>query len=176
MIVRAGVVADAPGIAAVHVHAWQAAYRGILSDELLDGLSIEQRAEQWRRILGDDPELGRCTTVAEQDGEVLGFAHTGPSRDDDADSAAIGELNAIYVRPDAFGTGVGRALMDAALAWFAAGGYSAATLWVVDANARAIRFYERAGWRPDGSRKQETIRAEPVTELRYRAGVSMRSR
>ena len=51
---------------------------------------------------------------------------------------------------------------------FAAAGYAQATLWVLAGNARAIRFYERAGWSPDGARKQDTIGDDAVTELRYR--------
>jgi len=176
MIVRSAVPADASGIATVHVRGWQTAYRAILSDALLDGLSVEQRTERWRRILNDDAEHAGCTKVAELDGQIIGFVHNAPSRDDGADPSSVGELIAIYVRPDAFGTGVGRALMDAALDWFAAAGYPEATLWVLDGNARAIRFYERAGWTPDGTRKQDTIGDEPVTELRYRHPVSMHTR
>jgi ribosomal protein S18 acetylase RimI-like enzyme len=168
MIVRAAVPADAAAIAAAHVRSWQAAYRGILSDAFLDGLSIPRRTEQWQRILADGPEQARRTNVADADGEVVGFVTTGPSRDDDADAATTGELIAIYVRPDVFGTGAGHALMAGALDDFAAAGYAQATLWVLAGNARAIRFYERAGWSPDGARKQDTIGDDAVTELRYR--------
>ncbi|HEU5005373.1 MAG TPA: GNAT family N-acetyltransferase [Jatrophihabitantaceae bacterium] len=175
MTVRLATPVDAAGIATVHVHSWQVAYRGILSDAFLDGISSDRRTEQWLGILAQKAGRG-CTNVIELDGQVTGFVHTGPSRDDDADPSSVGELIAIYVRPDAFGTGAGRALMAAALDWFATAGYAEATLWVLAGNARAIRFYERVGWHADGTRKQDAIGDEPVTELRYRHPVSMRTR
>jgi RimJ/RimL family protein N-acetyltransferase len=39
---------------------------------------------------------------------------------------------------------------------------------VLESNARARRFYDRAGWTADGSAKQEEIAGSPVTEVRYR--------
>jgi len=49
--VRTAVVADAPFIARVHVRSWQVGYRGIMPDEVLDAISLEQREERWRQIL-----------------------------------------------------------------------------------------------------------------------------
>jgi GNAT superfamily N-acetyltransferase len=160
--------ADATGIATVHVRSWQAAYRRLLPQELLDGLSVAQRTEQWLGILAEDAGAGRATFVAAADDDVLGFVNLAPSRDEDADPAVAGELIAIYARPDALGTGVGSALMDAGLGWFADAGYREASLWVLDGNARAIRFYEHTGWRADGARKDDVLRGAPVTELRFR--------
>ncbi len=42
-------------------------------------------------------------------------------------------------------------LHDEALRTLAAGGSTSARLWVLEDNARARRFYERRGWRRDGS-------------------------
>jgi ribosomal protein S18 acetylase RimI-like enzyme len=58
--------------------------------------------------------------------------------------------------------------MSAALAELARGGYQHATLWVLDTNARARRFYDAAGFRPDGAEKTDDSRGFPVTEIRYR--------
>ena len=49
--VRAATPADAAAIAGVHVRSWQAAYRGIVPDEVLDGLSLPDREQRWRSIL-----------------------------------------------------------------------------------------------------------------------------
>jgi GNAT superfamily N-acetyltransferase len=172
MIVRPATAADAAALATVHVRSWQAAYRGLLPQQMLDGLSVEQRTEQWRTILAEDAPAGRATFVAVGGDDVLGFANLAPSRDDDTDPGATGELIAIYARPTEFGTGVGRALMAAALEWFAGEGYREASLWVLDGNARAIGFYEHSGWTPDGTRKEDVLRGHPVTELRYRRAVT----
>ncbi len=48
LTVRAASSSDARAIAAVHVRAGQVAYRGLLPDELLDRLSVEDREGSWR--------------------------------------------------------------------------------------------------------------------------------
>jgi GNAT superfamily N-acetyltransferase len=162
---RAG-VADAPGIAAISVRGWQWAYRGLVPDAILDSLSIEQRTAGWRRYLASQSALGR-TWLAERDGRVVGFADTGPSRDEDA-ATGIGEVYAIYVDPAEAGTGLGRALFGHAVAELARQRYQAATLWVLAGNRRARRFYEAAGWRPDGTARVEPREGYDLHEVRYR--------
>jgi GNAT superfamily N-acetyltransferase len=63
----------------------------------------------------------------------------------------VGEVYALYVTPDWWSTGTGRSLMSRAVAALTDAGYARAVLWVLEANARARRFYERAGWAPDGA-------------------------
>jgi len=67
--------------------------------------------------------------------------------------SAIGDewLNGLYVRPESWGTGVAGALHDRAVAALREAGVETARLWVLEENARARRFYEKRGWRPDGS-------------------------
>ncbi|HEY2802789.1 MAG TPA: GNAT family N-acetyltransferase, partial [Actinomycetota bacterium] len=67
-------------------------------------------------------------------------------------------------------TGVGRALMSAAIEFAQNSGYRELTLWVLERNDRARRFYEAAGLRPDGATKQEMHPVVPVLleEVRYR--------
>jgi GNAT superfamily N-acetyltransferase len=164
---RAG-PADAEPLAVVHVRSWQGAYRGLLPQEYLDGLDPAARTDRWRRALERDDWPTAGTIVAVSDGRVGGFANFGPTRDTDAGGARVGEIPAIYVLPEAWGTGLGRGLMTAALSQLAAGGFESATLWVLESNARARRFYARAGWTADGSAKQDEIGGAPVTEVRYR--------
>jgi GNAT superfamily N-acetyltransferase len=161
--VRRAVVDDAHGIATVHVTTWQVAYRGIVPDEILDAMDIEQRAERWRDDWLSKPE-GRIW-VAEED-VIIGWANAGVSRDSDAE-AAPGELYGIYVAPTAWGTGAGRSLIDVATAWLRED-HGSATLWTLEANARARRFYEKNGWRFDGTTKAEDVRGVVLREVRYR--------
>jgi GNAT superfamily N-acetyltransferase len=79
-----------------------------------------------------------------------------------------GEVFAIYADPDAWGTGAGRALMGSAVAELARLGYADASLWVLDANERARRFYALAGWKEDGASKSDASRGFGITEVRYR--------
>ena len=114
MPIRDATIDDADAVALVHVHGWQWGYRGLLPDEYLDGLSAEQRAEQWRSWL---LEPGRTRTrLAEVDGTCVGFSVSGPSRDPGA-ADDTGEVYAIYVEAPSAGTGLGAELLRSAIAW-----------------------------------------------------------
>jgi ribosomal protein S18 acetylase RimI-like enzyme len=154
-VIRPGTAADAEGVARVLVATWQAAYAHVLPQEQLQALSVEERAE-WHRA--------RPPIVAEVDGEVVGFVSVGASRDEDAD----GELYAIYVHPDHWSTGAGRALMEAGEAELRRLGHRNVVLWVLEDNPRARRFYERAGWATDGAARGIEIFGAEVPEVRYR--------
>ena len=157
--VRPAAVADAEALARVHVAAWQHGYRGLLPAALLDALSVEQRTERWRAQLSGEPAARTWVT-----GEpVAGFASAGPSRDEDA-AAGTGELYALYVHPDAWGRGIGGRLMATALEALGDG----ATLWVLEGNERARRFYARHGWQRDGAHRQEVRGTAVLDEVRYR--------
>jgi GNAT superfamily N-acetyltransferase len=99
-VIRPGTPADAVAVARVQVRTWQAAYAHVFPAERLAELSIERRADQWR---------GWPPLVAVADGVIVGFVSVGARRDDDAG----GELFAIYVDPEHWGTGVGRELIAA---------------------------------------------------------------
>jgi GNAT superfamily N-acetyltransferase len=169
MDVRAASTRDALVIAEIHVDSWQAAYRGQVPDDILAGLSVDRRAEMWESIIAAR-RRGESVLVAEGDTGVLGFAHVCPSRDADA-AEACGEISAIYVDPSAWGTGIGRQLMDAAIARLVDDRYVTGTLWVLVTNQRARRFYESTGWITDGAAKTEPIGDSTLEEIRYRRSV-----
>jgi GNAT superfamily N-acetyltransferase len=159
VLVRPARREDAAAIADVHVRTWQAAYEDVFGAERLAG--IGDRRAQWESWLAD-PRTGWSVFVADESGRLLGFASMGPSRDE----PGKGELFAIYVLPDAWGSGAGSALMASALE--ALRGYSSATLWVLEDNPRARRFYEREGWILEGGRRDEEFLGMTVAEVRYR--------
>jgi|SRR5271165_251091 len=163
--IRPATIDDAARIATTHVRSWQDAYRGLIPREYLDRLDPAQRLAMWKQILAY-PAGG--VLVAEDDSEVAGFASFGPARDDDQDPSLVGEIMAIYLAPAVWGKGLGRELMTAALAGLAAAGYAQVTLWVLDSNKRARGFYEAAGFRPDGSVKEDGSRGFVLREVRYR--------
>lgn len=167
--IREAVPKDARAIAEIHVRSWQAAYRGQLTDDYLDGLTVEDRLEQHRRSL-EEPRAGWVTWVADDAGTVTGFAVTGPSEDADA-SERTGELYAIYLDPDQIGTGLGRRLAEHALGDLRSHGFDTATLWVLETNERARRFYEAAGWVHDGTVTSERVDCEMRPTVRYRVNL-----
>jgi GNAT superfamily N-acetyltransferase len=149
VLVRAARPEDARSVAEVHVASWRHAYRGLLPEDHLERLSVDDREAMWLGSFADpDPKSG--AVVADVDGRIAGFASFGPSRDEDVPERT-GEVPAIYVDPSVLGTGVGRELFQAATLALRDAGFARATLWVLEANAPARRFYEMAGWRWDGS-------------------------
>ena len=157
---------DAEGIAGVQIRGWQTAYRGLLPDELLDSFVIDESARQRRERLEAAP-AGERSLVADDEGRVVGWVMSGPSRDTDQDGS-FGEVYAIYVDPDVTSRGIGAALLDRALEILRTDGFAHASLWVLRNNARARAFYEREGWRPDGAEKVESLRGFELDEVRYR--------
>lgn len=153
---------DVAAVAALHVAAWRAAYRGIIPDDFLAALDVKDYEARHRARVGD-PTLEFL--VADGGGGVRGFAILGRSRD--ADAAADGELFAIYVDPAAWGEGHGAALMRESMTRLLALGFTRSRLWVLRDNFRARRFYERHGWEADGVEKLRTI-GVPLVEVRYR--------
>lgn len=167
MVIRRADAADARAIATVHVRSWQAAYRGLLPQDLLDALDPDQRLPGWQRTLAAAQWPRRGVLLAAGD-DVLGFASMGPSRDADSDPAMVGEVHAIYLDPDAWGRGIGRDLMAESVRVLAEAGYRQATLWVLDTNTRARRFYEAAGFAVDGASKDDSRNGVVLSEVRYR--------
>src|SRR5262249_55133274 len=109
------------------------------------------------------PPPGWATYVAEGHGRTVGWVSIGPSRDEHG----IGELYAIYVDPEEWSRGAGRALIRRAEERLAEE-YAEATLWVLEDNPRARRFYEAAGWRTDGARQSIQRLGVSPPEVRYR--------
>lgn len=163
MRVRPATAADAVRIAGIHISSWQATYAGVFPDEYLQSLDVGQRVDRWRRILQTRPESDHVLVAADHD--VRGFAHFGPSRDDDR--ADAGELYAIYVDPSSAGSGAGRALVGAGERLLAEHGYADAIVWVLDGNMSARGFYEHLGWAAEATVKRATIGGVSVLERRH---------
>ncbi len=142
------------GKAFVHWQAWHEAYADLIDPGYLDALTLEKcqsAAYRW-------PD----NILVAKDGErVIGFAGYGRCRDDDADN--VGAVFAIYILSAYYGQGVGRRLMQAALDEL--GEYPRVAVWVLKDNARAVRFYRKCGFVPDG-REQVLHLGSPVTEIR----------
>jgi GNAT superfamily N-acetyltransferase len=112
----------------------------------------------------EDPDRPEQVLVAEQGGRVVGFAVHGADR---AATATTGELVAMNVHPDVFGTGVAVRLLEAAQEALQEAGFTRAVLWVVPANVRARRFYAREGWTHDGVDDTTTLQGVTVDVTRY---------
>lgn len=142
--------ADARALATVQVASWRAAYRGLMPDEVLDGLSVPELGRVWSGRFAARPP--RTSVVVATDARrLVGFAAAGPPLvpTDRADPTS-GDLYALYLDPDRWGRGIGTSLQTAALDRLGTHGFTHAGLWVLEGNQRARRFYHRTGWTDTG--------------------------
>ncbi len=158
--------ADAHAIANVLVQSWRAAYRGLLPDDVLAGLSIPDREQFWSDALTARPPHTRAV-VATIAGAIVGFAATGPPLiPADRADPTLGDLYALYLAPDVWRRGIGTQLHAAALDRLRSCGFAHAGLWILDTNERALRFYYRHGWTDTG--RSQLDRGPGGTELNER--------
>ncbi len=146
-------------MARVYVKSWQSAYRGLLPDGFLDGL----REERWSDRLAVGGPFR--SFVAEEKGEIVGVCATCASRSEQM--AGWGEVVALYLLPEWQGKGLGRALLEKALASLKAEGYAGVYLWMLEGNVKAGGFYEHCGFYADGCVIDDVIGGRAVREHRF---------
>ncbi|MFE7546875.1 GNAT family N-acetyltransferase [Streptomyces gardneri] len=124
---------------------------------------------------GEEPEASDASEASEAS-EASGASHASDDLDgtdgtdgtDPLDPTTTAELAALYAVPEVWGTGVGRSLLAASTEVLVTAGFRTAVLWVFTGNARGRRFYEAAGWRPDGRAVHDVTGGRELEELRYR--------
>ncbi|WP_211474459.1 GNAT family N-acetyltransferase [Collimonas humicola] len=142
VVIRRATVADAGVIAAVRIDSWRTTYRGIIPDDYLDGMKIEESTAIWSRILSATSNAANVF-VAEVDGEVLGFA-AGMTLAE-SKLGFDSELTAIYLEPSVQRAGIGRKLVAHVAAALASAGAANMLVWVLADNRPARQFYEMLG-------------------------------
>jgi GNAT superfamily N-acetyltransferase len=154
----------------MHVATWQAAYRGIVPDPILDAMDPAARAARYTfdRRGAADP----ATWIAVDGDRVVGMVSISQSRDEDL--PGLGEIQALYVAPERWRSGAGTRLMTRAEALLLEAGFRDALLWVFRDNARGRAFYEAAGWQADGLSKTVEIGGRELVEVRYRRSLTGR--
>lgn len=168
MQVRRAVIDDVAGIAALHVASWQAAYPGLLPQAVLDGLRPEQWWPRWTTTIREAawPSRGTLVAVAEDD-ELAGFVDLRPAVEDEQDGR-VGEIASFHVHPSCWSAGVGQQLMAASVEALTDAGFTTGALWVLDGNARAMRFYTRSGWVFDGTTQADDVGGTTIYDRRMR--------
>lgn len=159
---------DAEGIASVHVASWQETYVNLLPAKMLAKLSVPERSARWTDLLEGFVRDGAGRAfVAETSDGIVGFASVGVQRDQGLRRDGFdAEITAIYVLGRVQRQGIGRGLLRTGARHLHRHGHHAASLWVLEANARARRFYEELGGRAVAER--EDVRPEAVLwEIAY---------
>lgn len=167
MDIRQARVDDDVALARLHVASWRAAYRGLVPSTFLDSLKEEPRRLKWRTFIEkQDSELPQVFVALKEDA-IRGFVRVGRARESDLDKSLWGEIEALYVHPDCWGSGYGKSLLNTATDTARTAGLSRLILWVLVNNQRARSFYEHFGWEPEGSIKTDTTNGFPLHETRY---------
>lgn len=167
MTLRRATLDDASAVGHIHVESWKVAYRGIMPDDVIARTDLAYRTRFWSERIAD-PDWP--VFVIEEKGQRVAFCQMVPSRDPDDDPTRVGHITSIHVLPRLRGRGHGRALVDHVLAEFQRRGFSEVTLWVLEQNSPARKFYERYGFRQDAATRRYP-RTE-VPEVRYRIRLS----
>lgn len=172
MRIRQGRRADAPAIAGIHVRSWQAAFAGVIPQDYLDEMDPRRDEPGWDALLAEEAWPRAGILVAERQQGVVAFTGFAPVQDE----PSLATVRTFYLLPEVWGSGVAKPLMVAMLATLDEAGYEQAVLWVLEANARARRFYEAAGWRADGATEFDTTGGAALTKLRYRRALKREPR
>ncbi len=166
-MIRDATVEDAPAIARIHVDTWRDAYAGIIPESFLANLSKESRQNRWADVLTQSAH--GTIVITNEDSGIVGWASFGPSRDDDG--AGTGEIYAVYLDSGHQGKGYGRKMMAVVEDRLLEMSFTVITLWVFELNSRARRFYQKAGYAADGTRKTILIGSRVLIECRYRKNI-----
>jgi GNAT superfamily N-acetyltransferase len=163
--IRLATAIDLETVASLHSESWRHAYRGLIADQLLDQDLLGNRRALWRVRLAGTEAAPRHTWLILGDDQALGFA----SLVLDADPQFGTLLDALHIRADFKGRGLGRALLQrAAHTAQSHRGSAPIHLWVLDGNWRASRFYEALGARHAGMRFDDHLPHAPSYDHRYR--------
>ncbi|MFF0553072.1 GNAT family N-acetyltransferase [Streptomyces sp. NPDC004311] len=167
--VRAMTRTDIEAVSAIRVTGWRTAYAGIVPRTWLERMTVEEDARERRRRFASAPGGVYDLVAVDAGGAVVGWACLGPGPDEGAGGTGTrtGELYALYVLPALVGSGVGRALIEAVHARARELGLGRLLLWVLEDNARARRFYERAGYAADGAVQADEYDGVSLPEVRY---------
>lgn len=157
---------DALAIASLDVATWRVAYRGLMPDEHLDGLSVEEMTDSWRaNLLKHQAHGHKRVLVAEVGQRVVGYARVGGAEDGEEE---VGLLYLLYVLPELWSRGIGKALLRNAIEELVDLGQTKAILWVLRDNSRGRAFYESQGWSPDGRSSWNEYGNKSLEALCYR--------
>lgn len=164
MIIYQATLEDARDLAEIHVTSWKEAYKGLVDQDFLDDLIINKYEERWRGWISE----GVTNTLllkTEENGNPAGFVTSGPLRTAPPGTSSVrpqytAEIYALYVLPDDFGKGLGKALMQEAAEALLQEKHKGLCLWVLEKNKRALDFYLHLGGQAVGKKVVEIGRSK----------------
>lgn len=165
--VRPALPQDAGEIARVQAVTWRAAYRELLPARVLEEWDSEAAITAWSAAAAAPPSSGRGVLVALERDQVVGFAAFAPTEDDAGRPTGTTEIATMLVEPRWGRRGHGSRLLAAIADLAARSGAATLQVWLPEADGASARFYESAGWAPDGWARTLDTGAQPLRELRW---------
>jgi len=160
--VRPARLDDCHDLGYIHVESWKAAYKGIVPDSFLDEMSVERSENRFINAISQGSERNIIALIEDK---VAGFMCFGKCRDEDVDET-YGEIWGIYLHSTFWRKGIGSELLLYGISCLKAEGYSKATLWVLEDNSNARKFYEKFGFVFSGIKKEISL-GITSNEIRY---------
>jgi ribosomal protein S18 acetylase RimI-like enzyme len=147
--VRAAVPADASALAAFAEAMFRDTFAAGNTPADMDEYCASAFGQALQRAEIAEPALS--TLLAEDAGRLVGYVQFGPGEAPACVSPPPAwELRRLYVAPESKGSGLASELTARAVSGARAGGAASLWLGVWERNPRAIRFYEKAGFKVVG--------------------------
>lgn len=164
VIIRKATVNNVLAIAKIHICSWQHTYHQYISEDFLKNLSVTERHQEWIERLNANVDV----FVAEIKTKVVGFASICPTRDADDDPQKVAEISAIYLLPEFLRQGIGSKLCNYIFQYCIQRNFSQVTLWVLQDNSEAHKFYRNLGFIETGNVEFDEIGDNSFSVIRYR--------
>ncbi len=160
--------ADAAELARVHVASWRETYTGLVPQAMLDDLTVDARAETWRKMLAQPAAYCNTTVfLARVDGLSIGFGACNDQRSEALLKQGFdAEISAIYVLSSSQCRGIGKAVIRAMATYLVSNNNTGVSLWVLKDNMNARRFYKNLGGRVVGEKSDVRANAT-LQEVAY---------
>ncbi|MGB8650283.1 MAG: GNAT family N-acetyltransferase [Mycobacteriales bacterium] len=162
---------DAERVARVQLSTWRTAYGDLLPQDALD-LPLVQVAAVWLNAIEAPPSPQHRVLVALDGGELVGFAASEPTTDDDLLVLDAVELTALLVEPRWGRRGHGSRLLAACVEHWRGDGATVAVHWAFEADTVTAGFLESAGWAFDGLGRGLDTGPQVVPQRRLHVGLT----
>ncbi len=158
--IRLATLNDATSCANIHAESWNFAYNDIVPKEIIDKHNTRWPMI-WNKMLTSNIDSHYVITL---DRLIMGFLTIAPARDNDLNESFC-EIVGLYLDPKHIGAGYGKLAIDWIKNEIKSRGYDKISLWVLESNKRARRFYEKSGFKYDGKTKSSGL--ADTQEIRY---------
>lgn len=115
---------------------WNYAYTGLISEEILKNMNVEEMVAKWKKNIEIDENI--YVYVEEK---ILGIIRFGKAEDNEN----IGEIVCLYVKTGETRKGIGTQLLNFAKNQLKEKGYNKMIIWCLKGNEQGARFYKKCG-------------------------------